>query len=108
MTLQRSAAADVGLDGCQFLQLFGLGKLSLLFVGVPMLYPHEETLLFVVHHTMNLPVEVGEPLKFHHVELLDGDAANFSPGSVLKCVVVEELAAKEKAGGEHAIDRARR
>jgi hypothetical protein len=41
---------------------------------------------------MDLPVEVGQPLKFHNVQLVHRNAADFSPGSILESVVIEELA----------------
>lgn len=41
---------------------------------------------------------------FQRVELLDGDAAHFGPGPILKRVVVEELAPEEQCNGQHSPD----
>lgn len=73
------AAMDIGLNGSEFLHLLDLGELSLLLVHMPMIHPQEEAFLVIIHHAMDLPVEVGKPLQFHHVELMYGDAANFRP-----------------------------
>lgn len=98
---------DIGLNRSKFLQLLDLGELSLLLVRMPMVHPQEEAFLVIIHHAMDFPVEVGEPLQFHHVELKYWDAANFRPRAVLECVVVKELAAQEKGSRKHSIDGAR-
>lgn len=77
--MNRVAAMDVGLNGSKLLQLLDFGKLSLLLIRMPMIHPQEETFFIVVHHAMDLPVEIGEPLQFHHVQLVDWDTADFCP-----------------------------
>lgn len=91
--LDSMAAVNVRLDGSQLLHLLDLGKLSLLFVGMPMFNPHKEAFIFIVHHTVDFPVEVRQPLQFQHIQFMHRDAAHFSPRTVLERIVVKELAA---------------
>jgi hypothetical protein len=97
----------IRLDGSKLLHLFDFGQLRLFFVHVPMIDPREKALIFIVHHAMDFPTEVGQPLQLHHVELVYRDAADFSPRSVLESVIVKEFAAEEQGCCEHTIDSAR-
>jgi hypothetical protein len=99
-------AVNIRLDGGQLLHLLHFGKLCLFLVSVPVTDPHEKALVFVVHHSMDLPVKVGQPLQLHHVQLVNRNAAHFSPRSVLESVVVKELAAEKQACCKHTIDGA--
>lgn len=105
--MDRVVAVNVRLDRGKLLHLLDFGELCLLLIGVPMLDPHEEALVFIVHDAVDLPVEVCQPLQLHHVQFLNGNAANFGPRSVLKGVVIKELAAKKQTSCEHAVDSAR-
>jgi hypothetical protein len=42
------------------------------------------------------PVDSHQPLHLHLVELSNGDVAHFRPGTILECIVVEELASEKK------------
>lgn len=88
------AASDAGFERSQLVHFLDLGKLGLFFVCMPVLNPHEEAFVFVIHHAVDLPVECGKPDQFHRVELMHRNAADFGPRSVLEGVVVEELAAQ--------------
>lgn len=101
--MKRMTATDASLNRCQLLHLLHFGQLSLFFIGMPVLDPHEEAFLFVVHHAVDFPVEVCQPLYFHHVQLLDRDAADLSPRSILEGVVIEKFAAEEETRSEHTI-----
>lgn len=85
---------NVGVDWCELVVALGLCKLCLLFVSMPMFDPHEEALIWVVHQTVNLPVEILEPVQLHRVELLNRDITDFGPRPILERVIVQELAAK--------------
>jgi hypothetical protein len=41
------------------------------------------------------PVDSYQPLHLHLVELSNRDVAHFRPGTILECIVVEELAAEK-------------
>lgn len=108
LVLHGVCAMQACLDRSQLLQLLDFGELGLLFVRMPVFDPHEETLLVLVHHSVDFPVEVCEPLQFHRVEFMDGNAAHFGPRAILEGVVIEEFATEEKAGSEHAVHGTRR
>ena len=100
-------AMNIGLNGSELLHILDLGQLCrLVLVDVPVIYPREKPFVFVIHHTVDLPVELGEPLQLHLVEFMYRNAADFSPGSILERVVIEKLAAKEQASCKHSVDRA--
>jgi hypothetical protein len=46
------------------------------------------------------PAHSLDPVKFKAVQLHDRDAAHLGPGSILECVVVEELAPQQEGDGE--------
>ena len=73
---------------------------------MPILNPHEEALLRIVHRPVDRPVEAHEPLQFHAIELLNWNAADFSPGSILEGIIVEKFASQKETSREHAIDSA--
>ena len=94
--VDRVAAVNVGLKRSQFLQLLDFGELGLLFVGMPMVHPQEEAFLVIVHHAVNFPVEIGEPLQLHHIELSYRDTADLGPRAVLERVIVKEFASEKE------------
>ena len=98
---------NVGVDRRKLLDFFRLGDFCFLLVCVPMLNPHEEAFILVVHWSMDCPVKTFQPLQLHRVQVLDGDAAHFCPGSILESIVVKELAAEQEASCQHSVDRAR-
>src|SRR5271155_5050786 len=108
LLLVRLSVANVGIDGCELLNLFRLGNLCLFLICVPVFDPHEETLILVIHWPMNGPVETFEPLQFHGVQVLNRNAADLSPRSILERIVIKEFASKEETGCQHAVDGAGR
>ena len=102
--LDRVAATEVGLDGGKFLCLLDLCSLGLLRICVPMVNPLEEAFVVIVHQAVDFPVEALEPGKFHLVQLLNRNAADFSPRSILKCVVIQKLGAQKQTGRQHLKD----
>lgn len=101
--VNRVAAMDVGLNRSQLLHFLDFGELSFLFVGMPMLHPQEETFFIIIHHAVDFPVEIGEPLQLHHIELVHRDTADLRPRTVLERIVVKEFAAQEKRRREHSV-----
>jgi hypothetical protein len=73
---------------------------------LPVGQPGSKPILLVVNALVDLPVKCKEPVELHGVQLTDGDVADLSPGFVLECVVVQELASQEQSHREHAIDLA--
>jgi hypothetical protein len=63
---------------------------------MPVIYPHEKPLILVIHRPVDGPVETLEPLQFHPVQVMDGNAAHFRPRSILECIIVKELASEEE------------
>jgi len=75
------------------------------FLRVQPLFPIFQPGLIVgagVEVDIKLPVDSVHPIAFKCVQFLDGDCAYFRPRSILKCVVVEKLAAKEQGHGKVA------
>lgn len=70
--------------------------------GLPVATPRRESILFIVDAVVDLPLECEEPLKFHFVQLSDGDVADFGPRFVLESVVIQELASQKESNGEEA------
>ena len=106
--LSRLVAKVTGVDGSELLLFLHLERHCFLLIDLPVSTPDIEALALIIHRTMNAPVETFEPLQLHSVELMDGNAAHFGPGSVLESVVIKKFAAKQQTCGKHAIDGARR
>lgn len=87
--------------------LFRLSVLCLFLVVVPMLDPHKEALVRIVHEAMDLPVEILEPLEFHAVQFMNRNVGDLGPGSVLECIVIEKLATEQKACRQHLHETSR-
>lgn len=68
--------------------------------GLPVATPRRESILLIVDTVVDLPVEGEEPLKFHFVQLGDGDIADFGPRLVLESVVIQELASQKESDSE--------
>jgi hypothetical protein len=56
-------------------------------------FPCHETILLVVYTFMYFPFKSKEPIQLHRVQFSDGNIADLCPGSILKRVIIEELAA---------------
>ena len=55
--------------------------------------PRHETILLVMNTVMDLPLKSKEPIQLHRVQFGDRNVADFCPGSILKRIIIEELAA---------------
>jgi len=79
-----------------------------LLVGLPVAPVTEPGLVVfaMVEVDVEAPAHGGNPLKLERVELGNGNATDLRPRSVLKCVVVQELAAQEKRHGKVSPDLA--
>ena len=96
------------VDGSKLMLFLRPERFRFHLIVLPMINPDKEAFVLIVHGTVYAPVEAFEPLQLHNVELADGDAAYFSPGSVLESVVIKKFAAEQQTRSEHTIDCARR
>ena len=93
-----------GVDGKQ-LESIGTSFNCFSLPGLPMIPPCHDAMLFM-RVDMEVPFNRNQPFHLESVELRHGEPCYFGPRSVLKGIVIQELATKEQCDGEHAVDLA--
>lgn len=77
--LWREARRELGLDGCKLVHLLGLSVLGFCLVHMPVFDPVKEAFVFLIHESVNLPVEPLQPVELHHVQFNNRNAADLCP-----------------------------
>lgn len=97
-------SCNFGVDAGERCKAFeSVCTLGVLLVSpvLPALHPGLE-ITTLIKVDVQFPVHRNQPLVFQSVQFGNGDTADLGPGSVLKGVVVEELASEKQTNGQHA------